>query len=152
MKPMRSVRSSSSGAGGLCDVRIALTPMSRMISSCRSSARVFTAAPRAPRSWCRHTPRIFTGVPLRMNPRSGSNTNVRTPNGVSYSSQGFPPHTTRDTARYRYGRSSDHRSGFLMTRSCAISLTESCGTRASVEAAPTSLPPASYSTVRRTTG
>ena len=38
-KPMRSHRSSSSGAGGLWLVRIALTPISFRISSWRSSAR-----------------------------------------------------------------------------------------------------------------
>src|SRR5256886_5760623 len=59
MKPMRSVRSSSSGAGGLWEVRSAFTPIAFMIWSCRSRARVFTAAPKLPRSWCRHTPRTL---------------------------------------------------------------------------------------------
>ena len=38
------------GAGGLCEVRSALPPISLRISSCRSSARRFSAAPSEPRS------------------------------------------------------------------------------------------------------
>ena len=128
MKPMRSVRSSSSGAGGLCEVRIALAPIARMISSCRSIARVFTAAPSAPRSWCRHTPRIFTWRPFKKNPESGRKTNDRTPNGVVYASQTLRPHITSERALYRYGRSSDQRTGCGSVKSCAIVRTESPGT------------------------
>src|SRR5665647_2774572 len=68
MKPMRSHRSRSSGAGGLCDVRMPLQPISFSISSCLSIALVLTAAPRHPRSWWLHTPSIFKGLPLRKNP------------------------------------------------------------------------------------
>ena len=49
-RPIRSQRSSNSGAGALWLVRIALTPISFMICSWRSIARVFTAAPRQPKS------------------------------------------------------------------------------------------------------
>src|SRR5439155_18849398 len=75
---------------GLCEVRRAFTPIARMIWSWRSIARVFTAAPKAPRSWCRHTPRIFTGRPFRKNPESALKTNDSTPNGVVYVSQPVP--------------------------------------------------------------
>ena len=48
---MPSAKYRNSGAGGLCDVRRALTPM--LLSICRrfSMARVLTAAPRLPMSW-----------------------------------------------------------------------------------------------------
>ena len=55
-RPMRSVSSSSSGAGGLWLVRIAFTPIDFIISNWRSSARRLIAAPSAPRSWCMQTP------------------------------------------------------------------------------------------------
>ena len=145
---MRSVSSSSSGAGGLCEVRIALTPIARMISSWRSMARVFTAAPSAPRSWCRHTPRIFTRRPFRKNPESALKTNDRNPNGVVYVSHALFPHMTRATARYKYGRSSDQRAGRAIVRSCAISVTESPGTRPVVDTTATAFPAESYMVVR----
>src|ERR1039457_7633144 len=40
-KPIWSVSSNKSEAGGLCDVRIAFEPMSRNISSCRSESVVW---------------------------------------------------------------------------------------------------------------
>ena len=49
-KPIRSQRSSNSGAGGLWLVRMALQPIVLRISSCRSMARRLTADPRQPKS------------------------------------------------------------------------------------------------------
>src|SRR5262245_38690720 len=62
------------------------------------------------------------------------------------------PHITRDTARYRYGRSSDHRTGRAIVTACVISMTESAGTAASVDSAPTCLPAESEKVVRSTIG
>ena len=83
MKPILSQRSKSSGAGGLCEQRMPLHPISFKISNCRSMARVLTAAPKHPRSWCIHTPLIFVGSPLSVNPLAASNEKVRKPNVVS---------------------------------------------------------------------
>ncbi len=54
--PMRSHRSSTSGAGGLWLVRRALTPIARMICNSRSIARVLNAIPSGPR--CQRQPEI----------------------------------------------------------------------------------------------
>ena len=80
---MRSHRSSSSGAGGLWLVRMALHPISLSISICRSRARRLMAVPRAPRSWWSHTPWRLTRSPLSKKPFSGSNWIVRMPKVVS---------------------------------------------------------------------
>ena len=74
------------GAGGLCEVRMALTPIAFSSSSRRSQTRSGTAAPSPPASWCRLTPRILTRRPLSRKPRSGSYAMVRMPNGVATTS------------------------------------------------------------------
>jgi hypothetical protein len=81
--PIRSVSSSSSGAGGLWLVRMALAPIAFMISSWRVTARRLKAAPSAPRSWCRQTPWMGTRAPLSKKPLSGSKRIARMPNTVS---------------------------------------------------------------------
>ncbi|EXU64337.1 hypothetical protein Z951_31500 [Streptomyces sp. PRh5] len=84
--PSRSQSSISSGAGGLCEVRRALTPMLFMMVSWRSTASALTAAPSAPRSWWRSTPWSLAYRPFRENPRSGSKAAWRSPQGVRYRS------------------------------------------------------------------
>ena len=82
-RPMRSVSSSSSGAGGLWLVRMALTPIDFMISNCRSRARRLMAAPSAPRSWCMQTPLKRCCRPFSRKPLSLEYSMVRMPNGVT---------------------------------------------------------------------
>ncbi len=89
--PISSQTSIISGAGGLCEVRKALTPIDFMMVIWRRIASMLTAAPSAPRSWCRSTPLILAYRPLRWKPSSGSTWKVRTPNGVRQVSTVRPP-------------------------------------------------------------
>ena len=69
-------------AGGLWEVRMPFTPISLRISSCLSRARIWRAAPSAPRSWCWHTPKICMAFPLSTKPLSASKAKERMPKGV----------------------------------------------------------------------
>jgi hypothetical protein len=80
--PSSSHTAVSSGAGGLCAVRSALTPMLRISVICRRSASTCTTAPSGPWVACRSTPRSFIGVPLSEKPVAGSNVAVRMPKVV----------------------------------------------------------------------
>ena len=81
--PVSSHISISSGAGMLCEVRMALQPIS--FSSwirCRI-ADSFTMPPSGPRSWWRQTPRNFSGLPFSRNPSPCTASTVRMPNTVT---------------------------------------------------------------------
>ena len=111
MNPILSHKSSNSGAGGLCEQRIPLHPISFRICNCLSIALVFTAAPRHPRSWCIHTPLILVCLPFRINPFSASNLKSRTPVVVVYLSIHLPSLITSVTREYKYGFSISHNLG-----------------------------------------
>ena len=81
----------SSGAGGLCAVRSAFTPMLFISCICRAIASKRTADPTAPSVACRLTPWIFRYWPLSENPAAGSNVTYRMPNGVATESAAAPP-------------------------------------------------------------
>ena len=137
--------SSTSGAGGLWDVRIALSPMSLSIWRRFSMARWLTAAPRAPRSWWLHMPLSFILVPFSEKPVFASNAKVRMPNGVVYVSTTEPPTDTVVTTEYRVG-DEGRPAAWDWTRSRCASRWRS-SRRATVVAAevalPTSVPAAS---------
>jgi len=84
-----------SGEGGLCEVRKEFTPMLFMIFICRTIASRLTAAPSAPRSWCRSTPRSLVGSPFTNIPSTGSIVTQRTPNRFSTASTGRRPAARR---------------------------------------------------------
>ena len=100
--PIWSARSSSSGAGGLWDVRMALQPMSCSISNCLSAAGILNAAPMAPRSWCWFTPWMYTLSPFTLNP-SPLYWTERIPKRVLYSSMAWPLLRSLVIATYRFG-------------------------------------------------
>ncbi len=83
--PISSHALTSSGAGMLWEVRMALTPISFIMRTCRRIAASLTAAPKGPRSWWLHTPLNCVLLPLRKNPLPGMTSRVRMPNRVVYS-------------------------------------------------------------------
>jgi hypothetical protein len=80
--PRRWHTSITSGEGGLCAVRRALTPIAFMIRSWRRAAWRLVTAPSAPWSWWRLTPRSFIRCPLSEKPASGETSNQRIPKVV----------------------------------------------------------------------
>ena len=145
---MRSHRSRNSGAGGLCDVRMAFTPMSLSNPAARSQTRSGTAAPTAPPSWCRQTPLSFTGLPLSRKPWSASNAIVRMPNGVSVVSTARAPSSTVVRSVYRFGASTDQSIGDSTRRRWSSSADAPAASENAVSPRATSRPAASTTTVR----
>ena len=65
--------------GMLWAVRMASQPMSFIVRIWRMSAALLTAAPKGPRSWCRHTPLILRDTPLSWKPSYCATRTVRMP-------------------------------------------------------------------------
>ena len=111
---MRSARSRNSGAGGLCAVRMALTPSLRSAVSRRSQTASGTAVPTAPPSVCRATPWTLWCTPLRKKPWSASKWNSRMPKGTASSSTGLPSRSSVAWTVYIAPWPMSQRSGLAM--------------------------------------
>ena len=91
--PILSQARTNFGAGILCDVRIALHPISLRIRICLRIAASFTAAPNGPRSWWLQTPLNTVRLPFRKNPLSGITSIDLIPKVVVYTSFSIFPDT-----------------------------------------------------------
>ena len=81
--PSSSQASSSSGVGGLCDVRSALQPISCSLRTRKCCTASGSATPTPAWSWWLHVPFTLTGLPFRKKPCSASNLRSRMPKRVS---------------------------------------------------------------------
>ena len=82
--PISSQALINSGAGILCEVRMALQPISFNIRICRRIPASLAIPPNGPKSWWLQTPLNCTRLPFRKNPSPCRTSTVRMPKVVEY--------------------------------------------------------------------